>query len=409
MLPDSPLPADDDSLQRAPFEPARYDAAEPDAPTPSGDAPPIRDMPPGSAEVFEAEVVEQPVRLPHPNLLLALLLAALPTVVQIGVGVALVIVSFVVLNAVQGEQLSIEQVAERLNPLLLPIGTLTTMLLALGVAAIGFGRQTARRLGWRNCTLPQWIATVLLVLPLAIVASEASNWASELVSALDIDLLESLRESNSEMFADFVNQFWVLIFVGGCLLPGIGEEIYCRGILGRGLVGRHGVVVGVVATSLLFGAMHLEPVQATSAFVLGLGLHGLFLVTRSLPTAVVLHTLNNFSAFLVMRYAAHLHIPGLTAAPDDAIEHTPSWLLAAAFAAVLVLGLLLYQTRTCWLLPDGSVWSPGYSTGESPPTGVPARAVNSPPSVLLAALTLVIYGLLVVALVTAHQMVPAEL
>ena len=215
--------------------------------------------------------------------------------------------------------------------------------------------------------------------PLAIVASEVGNLASELVTALGIDLLESLRESNSELFSDFVHQSWWLVFIGGCVLPGLGEEIYCRGFMGRGLVARYGVLLGSIATSLLFGAMHLEPVQATSAFVLGLGLHYLFLLTRSLPTAVVLHTLNNFSAFLVMRYEDSLHIPGLTAAPDGSIEHTPPWLLAAALAAALALGSLLYQTRTRWLLPDGSLWSPGYVTGEGPPREVTAQATSPTP------------------------------
>ena len=36
--------------------------------------------------------------------------------------------------------------------------------------------------------------------------------------------------------------------------PGLGEELWCRAFLGRGLVGRHGVVMGVILTSLFFGA-----------------------------------------------------------------------------------------------------------------------------------------------------------
>ena len=62
---------------------------------------------------------------------------------------------------------------------------------------------------------------------------------------------------------------WWLLLVAGCILPGFGEEIFFRGFLSRGLVGRHGVIGGTLIASLLFGLIHVDPVQASGAFLLG--------------------------------------------------------------------------------------------------------------------------------------------
>ena len=364
---------------------------------------------PASEDVIQAELVTEANRLPYPNFLLAVLLAALPTGVQIGVGIGFMVVAYIALSAVHGGPQSLEQVAEQINPLLLPLGTLTTVLFAVGLAAICFGRQTGRRLGWRNCALHQWIATLLLVLPLAIIASEVGNLASELVTALGIDLLESLRESNSELFSDFVHQSWWLVFIGGCVLPGLGEEIYCRGFMGRGLVARYGVLLGSIATSLLFGAMHLEPVQATSAFVLGLGLHYLFLLTRSLPTAVVLHTLNNFSAFLVMRYEDQSAHTGSDRRPGRQHRTYASVAAGGGIGGGAGAGVPAVPNADPLATSGRFALVPRIRHGGRPAPRSNGKAVSPTPHALLALITLVVYGLLLVALVMAHQTVPPQL
>ena len=61
-------------------------------------------------------------------------------------------------------------------------------------------------------------------------------------------------------------QFGVLVIGLG---PGLSEELWCRGFLGRGLVEHYGVILGVLLTSFLFGLIHGDPHQGTMAMLMG--------------------------------------------------------------------------------------------------------------------------------------------
>lgn len=79
----------------------------------------------------------------------------------------------------------------------------------------------------------------------------------------------------------------------------VNEELFCRGFLGRGLVGRYGIVWGVLITSIVFGSIHLNLPQGIWACVLGVFLHLAYLATRSLWVPILLHFVNNALAVLV--------------------------------------------------------------------------------------------------------------
>src|SRR5262249_19123287 len=79
----------------------------------------------------------------------------------------------------------------------------------------------------------------------------------------------------------------------------VNEELFCRGFLGNGLVGRYGVLVGVVITSVIFGVIHGNVPQGVWACMLGCFLHLAYLATRSLWVPMLLHFLNSAAATLV--------------------------------------------------------------------------------------------------------------
>ena len=109
------------------------------------------------------------------------------------------------------------------------------------------------------------------------------------------------------MYAMFGKWSWPMGLAVIGLLPGIAEELWFRGFFGRGLVGRHGVAAGVLLSSFLFGAMHLEPRQAACAMFLGVFLHLSYLASRSLAVPMTLHVLNNSIAIS----AQHVPRPGV--------------------------------------------------------------------------------------------------
>jgi membrane protease YdiL (CAAX protease family) len=371
----------------------------------SGD--PRSDEPLDSGEAMGPvqQVKPSPSHLPQPNLGFAVLWAALPMFVQILllslIGLAAATVFTVIADHPDDATQLWEEFEATFGYWIMPLATSTTLIVAFVVTGMMYGSQIGRCLGWRNCGRYQWLGVVLFALPLIVIASEVGNCVSDLITWLDSDMLRRLGESNTESFEKFSQQSWWIVFIAGCLFPAIGEEVYCRGFLSRGLIARYGVFGGTIFASLLFGAMHLEPVQATSAFVLGIGLQCVFLSTRSLFAPIAMHTINNAAAFAMMKLQPDWPIPGLTTLPDGSAVHTPPLLLISAVLSCLTISALLYRTRTTWRCPDGSDWSPGYISVERPPAALGARAVTARPGVYLICATLVAYAALIVAIVRA--------
>ncbi len=213
-----------------------------------------------------------------------------------------------------------------------------------------------RRLALLWPSLWQTGLVVLLFLPLAIFVSEITNWLIPYVPTLGLNLEKQLGAMDIEK-----------VIIAACFFPAVGEELLFRGFIGRGLVGRYGRVAGVLITSAIFGAIHLEPLQAIGAFFIGIVLHYVYLTTKSLFVPIMLHFLNNFLAVVAMRYAETVPIPGISAAGEGGeVIHTPVGILLTSVALLGILCVLFYQTRSSWRTPDGHPWRIAYPTAEMP-------------------------------------------
>jgi hypothetical protein len=80
------------------------------------------------------------------------------------------------------------------------------------------------------------------------------------------------------------------------LAPGFGEEFLFRGYIQTRLRQRWPRLLALVVTSLLFGLLHLDPVQSTMAVFLGLWLGEIADRTGSIWPAVIAHAFNNAAA-----------------------------------------------------------------------------------------------------------------
>ena len=335
-------------------------------------------------------------RLPHAGhaLLWVLLMfgSQLLLGLVIGIGIAVVLMATGQIQIQPGTPPDVTKIERMMNRVLVPLATLITLLFSVGVVFLLFRRETARCMGLRGMSITQVMLVILSVLPCALLANEVTNWASEFLPNVSMNL-----------FGDFAKESWWLVFVAACLFPGVGEELYFRGFLSRGLVAHHGPWLGTLIAAFYFGAIHLHPIQACGAFALGIALQFAFLTTRSLWGAILLHTANNAFAFLTMRYGHLVPIPGFTSdvpaaavevgipvlRHDDLIEklnvggpgviaHTAPLLVLAAIVAVAAVAWAMLRTRTRWLRPDGTEWSLGYMSAEGPQSSVPGSAV--PPS-----------------------------
>jgi len=121
-------------------------------------------------------------------------------------------------------------------------------------------------------------------------------------AALDALLdLSQLREHSSlaefeGLVAGIRGRELVVAFLAFAVAPGICEELLCRGLLQRGLAKRFGAPVGIALASALFGALHLDPVHAVFAGVLGLYLGTICHLADGIRAVIACHVANNFVA-----------------------------------------------------------------------------------------------------------------
>jgi membrane protease YdiL (CAAX protease family) len=146
------------------------------------------------------------------------------------------------------------------------------------------------------------------------------------------------------------------------LAPGIGEEIFCRGVLGRGLLARHGTVSGVFLTSIFFGILHFDPPYVVATALLGVVLHVAYLTSRSLLLPIAMHFANNFVSVLEVKDLVPLK--GMEKATKS---YWPILaVVALAFVAATSWAMICGRVR---LRPSPDAWHPGYDGAAWPPPG----------------------------------------
>ncbi len=193
-----------------------------------------------------------------------------------------------------------------------------------------------------------------------------------------------------------------LVFVLA-VLPAIGEELVFRGVIGRGLVARFGVVPGVLVTSMLFALVHVHPAHALSVFPLGVLLHVLYLSSRSILAPILLHFLINGWAAVVTKLGEQMGLGTL-----EATQVVP-WpvLLTAVMASVCAL-VFFWRSRIEFQLADGRWWWPAYRSVECPHEAATTRRLSPPRSLVAAVCMSLLAFYLTVGLEMSRQVVEGQ-
>ena len=148
--------------------------------------------------------------------------------------------------------------------------------------------------------------------------------------------------------------------------PGFGEEFLFRGYIQTRLGQRWPRLLALLVTSLLFGVLHMDPVQSTMAVFLGLWLGEVADRTGSIWPAVAGHAFNNAAATVLSAF--------VTTGGDP----TESWVMLAVtvpvFAACLAYLLRRPVVETeadpAPLPPSVPLPAPFYT----PPPGIPGAS-----------------------------------
>jgi len=165
------------------------------------------------------------------------------------------------------------------------------------------------RLGWRPGRLAAGRVALLVVGTFAL-----SHALNGLLVQLDL-VRQSALSGIAGHLAGTRGLALAVALAGMAAGPGLGEELLCRGLFQRSLVPRLGAPLGIAVAALVFGALHMEPVHASAAAVLGLYLGTLAHWADSTRPAILAHVLNNALAvlgntgFLVWSFPLSVSVP----------------------------------------------------------------------------------------------------
>lgn len=267
-------------------------------------------------------------------------------------------------------------------------GMLVAQFVALGLILLVLPRRIGpgwkRQIGFRR-PHPLHVLLVLLLVPGFMIASD-------FIQTLFLWLTgakppPALRALNS-VFGQFP---WPLTVLAVALGPGVVEELWCRGFLGRGLCARYGIPLGVLSTAVLFSAMHLDPSQLVVIACMGVYLHFVYLATRSIWAPILLHATNNGVAIFL----------ALVVKMGDAQGNVEVPLIVH----VVTLALMVFGSVALWtsraeveLTPGGGCvpWQPESPGISEPPPDANARLVYAAVSPAAVMFTFLSFGVLVV-------------
>jgi membrane protease YdiL (CAAX protease family) len=102
---------------------------------------------------------------------------------------------------------------------------------------------------------------------------------------------------------------YALLIIALCVAPGVCEEVLFRGLIQRTASTLYGPIRAVLVSSILFGAVHLDPAQSVGAALLGLYLGAIAYRGNSIRPCITCHVANN-AAVLAWSEAAKWSAPG---------------------------------------------------------------------------------------------------
>lgn len=292
------------------------------------------------------------------------------------------LVASLVLTVTTGEPTTVEQIRElyaQQAGYILGAIKLAEVVLILAAIRWRFGRDAFRLTGFRRPPAVHVSILVLMLIPAAVfsgqlyaVLSIGWQYLMEIFPIFErFDVLSSM---------DVIQQMvettpLVVLIFAVAVFPALNEEFLFRGLMGRGLVGRYGIASGVAITSLLFAAVHLNPVHVAALIPLAVVFHVAYLSSRSIWLSVLAHFLNNALSVVVMVAAARSagNSPNVAAGAIDG-HFAPEMLIASA-CCVFSAMWLLWRLRAQWQLPNGDRWTAPEPGVAAPPAEMEARPV----------------------------------
>lgn len=133
------------------------------------------------------------------------------------------------------------------------------------------------------------LLSVLLIIPLVftfnLITEPLTSW---------MEVPQFFKDFMLQVQSNKLSSFFAIVIFAPLL-----EELFCRGILLRGMLFHMSPAKAIIWSALMFGIMHLNPWQAIPAFLLGLLMGWIYWRTNSLWSVILIHSVNNGFSFLI--------------------------------------------------------------------------------------------------------------
>lgn len=168
-------------------------------------------------------------------------------------------------------------------------------LLCLAYAGASWNGGSARRaLGLSHPLRPLSLLTAPVAIAGTLLLSLGLGFWLQWSGAAEGSVIAKVQEHFSTLQGPEI----IYSLAGMAILPALAEELLFRGLVLGWLTSRWGNLWGLIGSSCLFGAIHLEWAQGLAAAVIGLYLGGLRLRTGSVHAPILCHAANNAVAIL---------------------------------------------------------------------------------------------------------------
>jgi membrane protease YdiL (CAAX protease family) len=230
--------------------------------------------------------------------------------------------------------------------LMILTSVLVPPLIILGITAHMNGTTLTATLNRGRVGSRTVIPLVLMTVSLAFIISEVDNIIIH--NLIPADLYRSYLKQFMDIFFFDAPADLVLGLASIALVGPFMEEAVFRGVIFRGIASHRGAAYAVVASSVLFMVVHVNPLQFPGALVLGFIYATMISRGYRIADTVVAHSLHNTISLLFLFGVVKL--PGMNPTPEGGVNHVSIWIVAG--------GAIVFAAAYSLIIR----WSPGHET-----------------------------------------------
>jgi membrane protease YdiL (CAAX protease family) len=185
---------------------------------------------------------------------------------------------------------------------------------------------------FNNVSSNLWIAITIFMFGFIILSSEINNV---------LEYFFPMPGFLQEAFETMLDNEYIIIpvlFVG--VAPAFVEEMLFRGVILNGFKEKYSHKKAIIASSFLFGIVHLNPWQFVTAFIFGIASAWVCLKIKALTLSIYMHLINNMAAVFVVKTRDIVLIKGFNTGSS---VHTfqPLWFDVLGIVLVSI-GIILF-------------------------------------------------------------------